>query len=146
MGSDIKVLFSTQLVVTGELDRSTHIWPASLSADLNRQDMTGLLGQLKLLDNKQDQELADSVLKVSIGANRQVVKELMGDEHMYEALMEIMEPQLLIREKAAEKRGLEIGILGTVAARREFGRSDDEIKAAIMKTYQLSEEEAVRYL
>ena len=146
MGSDIKVLFSTQLVVTGELDRSTHIWLASLSADLNRQDMTGLLGQLKLLDNKQDQELADSVLKVSIGANRQVVKELMGDEHMYEALMEIMEPQLLIREKAAEKRGLEIGILGTVAARREFGQTDDEIKTAIMKTYKLSEDEAGEYL
>lgn len=140
------VLFLTQLVVTGELDRSTHIWLASLSADLSRQDMTGLLGQLKLLNDKQDQELADSVLKVSIGANRQVVKELMGDEHMYEALMEIMEPQLLIREKAAEKRGLEIGILGTVAARREFGQTDDEIKTAIMKTYKLSEDEAGEYL
>ena len=160
------VLFLTQLVVTGELDSATHSWLTSLSADLSRQDMTGLLGQLKLLNDKQDQELADSVLKVSIGANRQVVKELMGDEHMYQALMEIMEPQLLIREKAAEnrgvrrgleigerkgleigeKKGLGIGILGTVAALREFGRSDDEIKAAIMKTYQLSEEEAVRYL
>lgn len=156
------VLFPTQIVVTGELDKTSHIWLASLSADLNRQDMAGLLGQLTLLHDRYDQELADSVLKISIGANKEIVKELLGDERMYQALLEIMEPQLLLREKEAEKRGLEIGeqrgfeigerrglgigIQGTVAARREFGQTDDEIKAAIMKTYRLSEAEADEYL
>ena len=116
--------------------------------------MAGLLGQLTLLHDRYDQELADSILKVSIGANKEIVKELLGDERMYQTLLEIMEPQLLLREKEAEKRGLEIGeqrglgigIQGTVAARREFGQTDDEIKAAIMKTYRLSEAEADEYL
>lgn len=46
------------------------------------------------MTEKADRELADSVLEVSISANRKIVEELIGDESMYEALMEIMEPKI----------------------------------------------------
>ena len=39
-------------------------------------------------------ELADSVLEVSIRANRQVVGELRGEDGMCEALLEIMAPEI----------------------------------------------------
>ena len=41
-----------------------------------------------------DRELADSVLQVSVSANKQVVEELRGDENMCQALLEIMEPEI----------------------------------------------------
>lgn len=53
---------------------------------------------------KADRELTDSILQVSVEANRQIVEELMGDENMCEALMEIMESQLLKKERRKIRR------------------------------------------
>lgn len=61
---------------------------------------------------------------------------------MCEALMEIMEPQLQQREKV----GFSKGIQGTVDILREFGHNDSEIKSAIIRKCDLSEEEAEKYL
>lgn len=61
---------------------------------------------------------------------------------MCQALMEIMEPQLLLREK----EGIKKGIQGTVDTLKEFGHGEPEIKKAIMNRYALSEEEAEGYL
>lgn len=77
-------------------------------------------------------------MNLSAEANRQVVNELMGDNTMYEVLLEFMKPQMeAIREE---------GIQGTVDTLRDFGHEEEEIKAAIRKRYDLSEEEAERYL
>lgn len=137
-----KVLFSTQVIVTKELDKEEHIWLGALSAKLQKQDMQELVKNIRKLTEKEDKELADSVLQVSIEANRQIVDEMMGDDSMCEALMEIMEPQLLQREKV----GLSKGIQGTVDTLREFGHADFEIKSAIIRKYGLTEEEAEKYL
>ena len=61
---------------------------------------------------------------------------------MCQALMEIMEPQLLLREMKGRKEGIQ----GTVDTLREFGHGDLEIKKAIMQRYGLSMEEAEEYL
>ena len=95
---------------------------------------------------KADKEFADSVLEVSIGANRHVIEELKGDDDMCQALLEIMEPQLLLREKECRKEGRKEGIQGAVDTLREFGHEDLEIKRAIMQRYALSAEEAEEYL
>lgn len=60
---------------------------------------------------------------------------------MCQALMEIMEPQLLLREKA----GLQKGIQGAVEMLRKLGHEDQEIKATIMEEYGLSAKEADGY-
>lgn len=62
---------------------------------------------------------------------------------MCQALMEIMEPQLLLRENKGREEGR---IEGTVDALREFGQGDLEIKRVIMQRYGLSMEEAEEYL
>lgn len=141
-----KVLFPAQIVVTKELNKEEHIWLGALSAKLQKQDMQELVENIRKLTEKEDKELADSVLQVSIEANRPLVDELMGDDGMCEALMEIMEPQLQQREQTGIREGLRMGIQGTVDALREFGHSDCEIKATIIRKYDLSDEEAEKYL
>ncbi len=141
-----KVLFPTQIVVTGELDEISHIWLGALTGRMQKQGMVKLLEQVERLSEKADKEFADSVLEVSIGANKKVVEELIGDGSMCQALMEIMEPQLLLREKEGIKEGIKKGIQGTVDTLKEFGHGEPEIKKAIMNRYALSEEEAEGYL
>lgn len=59
----------------------------------------------------------------------------------------LIEPQLLLREEEALKKGLEQGrIQGTVAVLRDLGYKDAEIKMTIEKKYDLSSEEAEEYL
>ena len=82
-----KVLFPTQIIVTRELDRETHIWLRALSEKLEKQDIRELLEHIKYITRKQDREFADSVLEVSIASNEHVVEKLIGDDNMSEALL-----------------------------------------------------------
>lgn len=140
------VLFPTQIVVTKELDFTSHIWLGALSDRLKKQDMLDLLENIKQLSEKADRELADSVLEVSVGANKHVIEELMGDDVMYEALMEIVEPRLLLREEKWRNEGLKEGIRGAVEMLRDLGHGDAEIKMSIVRKYGLTSEEAEEYL
>lgn len=137
-----RVLFPTQIIVTKELEQGTHIWLRSLSDRMAKQDITKLLESINCLTKKSDKELADSVLEVSLQANKQVIEELVGDDSMSQTLIEIMEPQLLLREKA----GLRKGIQGTVDVLRDLRHDDMEIKNIIKKKYNLSDDEAEEYL
>lgn len=149
-----KVLFPTQIIVTKELNKENHAWLCALSGNMAKQDICVLLENISFLTEKLDRELADSVLKVSVGANKQIAEELKGDDNMYEALMEIMGPELEKRfekklEKKFEKKAEEIRknekILSAIENLRDFGHSDDEIRAALKKKYNLSESEMEEY-
>lgn len=100
------VLFSTQIIVTRELDGNNHGWLKSLSAHLKKQEMEALLKRARSLSGKLDRELADAVLEVSVKANRELVKELKGDETMCQALLEIMEPEInqIVRQATEKER------------------------------------------
>lgn len=141
-----KVLFPTQIVVTRELDKESHIWLKALSERLEKDDIRNLLEGVNRLTEKVDKELADSVLEVSIGANKQVIEELIGDDSMCQALMEIMEPVIQLRDQENIEKGLKKGIQVTIDTLREFGHKDAEIKAAIMRKYDISAEEVDGYL
>ena len=69
------VLFPTQIVVTKELDKKEHTWLTALSEGMKKQDMEAFLEKIEALTQKFDRELADSVLEVSIRANRKMVEE-----------------------------------------------------------------------
>ena len=140
------VLFPTQLIITKELDKREHVWLGALSDRLKKQDLVGLLETVRQLTGKADRELADSVLEVSVGANKQIMEELMGDDTMCQALMEIMEPQIILREKKAIKEVRSEGIKSTIEVLRDFGHSDAEIKRAVMEKYGLSSVEAEEFL
>ena len=141
-----KVLFPTQIIVTKELDGDAHIWMGALSDKLEKRDILELLEKINRLSGKTDRELADSVLSVSIEANKQVVEELIGDDSMCQALMEMMEPQLLLREQEGLEKGLKKGIQVAVNILRDIGRQNEEIQKIIAAQYDISETEAAEYL
>lgn len=58
---------------------------------------------------------------------------------MYNALLEIMEPEIREREKKAE-------ILAIIKTFREVGHTEDEIKDVLMRNYELSLQETEIYL
>ncbi len=148
------VLFPTQIIVTKELNSKEHVWLKALSGQMEKQQMRELLEKIEKLDLKIDRELADSVLQVSIGANKQVVEELRGDENMCQALLEIMEPEInkikaeVTREVTREvtKEVTKEGINNTILALRECGQTEDVIKQIISKAYHISFQEAENYL
>lgn len=141
-----KVLFPTQIVVTRELDEGNHIWLKALSERLEKEDIRNLLEGVNRLTEKIDKELADSVLEVSIGANKQIIEELIGDDSMCQALMEIMEPVIQEKVKKELKKESKKGIQMTIDTLREFGHGDVEIKEAIIRRYDISDEEVEGYL
>lgn len=115
-------LFPLQIIVTKELDGENHVWLKSLSEKLQKEDVNRLLKHVSGLTGEFDKEMADSVLKVSIDANRQLITEMMEDESMYEALLELMEPRLLIRDKTKMEEGLQQGQKITATRMLQSGR------------------------
>lgn len=152
------VLFSTQLIVTGELDKKAHIWLGALSEELKKADMKVLLENMMRLSNKADREFADAVFEVSTQANRQVIEELIGDGSMSEALLELMEPiiaPILVQQKnkglmegrqEGLREGLQEGIRKYISLCRRVHFPEAEIIKELQKEYSLSEEEAIKYV
>ena len=139
-----------------------HVWLKALSSQMEKQQMRELLEKIEKLDLTFDRELADSVLQVSVSANKQVVEELRGDENMCQALLEIMEPEInkikaevtkeVTREVTKEvtrevtKEVTSKGIRNIVTVLRDCGQGNAEIIRAIVKVYGISQDEAADYL
>lgn len=137
-----KTWFPTQIVVTGGLNWDAHMWLKGLSGNLQKGHIWRMLAERNHMTEKADRELADSVLEVTISANKEIVDELIGDESMYEALMEIMEPQIQLREKAVLKKGIQIAIKSL----KDVGTNEEDIRKVIIKNYGLSESDVDEYL
>ncbi len=103
-------LFPLQIIVTKELEGDGHVWLKSLSEKLQKEDVKQLLKRVSGLKGEFDKEMADSVLKVSIDANKQLIRKMMEDESMYESLMELMEPRLILRDKSKIEEGIQQGM------------------------------------
>lgn len=101
------VLFPTQIVVTKELDFEAHVWLGALSGKLGKREMKEVLENVRRLSGKEERELADSVLEVSTSVNRHIVEEMIGDDSIYEALVEIMEHRLVFRDKTKAEEGVQ---------------------------------------
>ncbi len=140
------VLFPTQIIVSREMDRKSHTWLKALSGKMKKQDMKELLEKIKAIKLTFDRELADSVLEVSIRANRHVVDELRGDGSMCQALLEIMEPEINKIKEDAVAAAKEDEILCAVNSFRDLGASDIQIKDVLVKNHRLSFAEAEKYL
>lgn len=105
------VLFSTQIIVTGELEAEDHIWLRALSTRMRPQDMRRLFEYAVRLGGKYDRELVDSVLEVSIRANEAAAEALLEEgEEMSGALLELVEPLIQKRERDAWNNGKDQGL------------------------------------
>ena len=135
------VLFPTQIIVTRELDQEKHTWLRVLSENVEKKDVVKFLDRIKTLTEKDDKDMADSVLWVMMEANQQMVEDWKGDADMFDALMEVVEPQVRLREEKVRKEGIQ----GTVDVLKELGHGESEIKTVIIKKYGLSADEAGEY-
>lgn len=113
------VLFPTQIIVGKELNRKSHTWLSALSDKVQKQEMKELLERIGSLTQKFDRELADSVLEVSVRANKQVIEELRGDDDMCKALLEIMEPEIDRIVKSKVQNEIQRNIISSVKSFRD---------------------------
>ena len=159
--------FPTQIIVGRELDRENHEWFNLLSNKVTKQEMVRVIEYSRNISDKKERELIDAVLDVSVAANRDIVEEIKrGDENMCQALMEIMKPEIdevvnnAVKkaridernettervERETAERVTERAIKVAVEMLRNLNLGNDEIKKALQKNYNLSEEEALSYL
>ena len=135
-------LFDMQVIVTSELSGDEHAWIKSLSYKTQFTDMKKLIYKTRKFTSEHKRELANSVIDVALRANKALLEELRGDDEMSGLLLELAEPLIQERERNAEIKG----IFRTVDALRSLNHNNDEIKLVIMKSYDLSEEAAEKYL
>ena len=142
------VLFPTQIIVTKELDKESHIWLKALSNKMKRQDMENLLEKITNLTQIYDKELAGSVLEVTARANEELINKLRrGGDIMSNALLEIFAPEIEAKvETKVNERLQESNIKSVIEFLREYGHDDNEIKESIMKKFHLTEEEVEAFL
>jgi len=144
------MMFATQVIVTDELPVEGHTWVKSLSYKTQFTDMKKLLNETRKFKGEHEKELANSVIDVVLRANKDLLEKLKGDEEMSGLLLELAEPLIQEREKNAEirgrKEGRREGIIGRVGDLQKFGHNYEEIKTWSMENYDLSEEEAEKYL
>lgn len=136
------VLFPTQIIVGKELKQGSHIWLRALSDRVQKQEMEELLEKIHSITRKFDRALADSVLEVSVSANRKLVEELRGGEGMCQALLEIMQPEI----NEIVESNIQKAILNAVKGFRDLGADDEKIKELLVKNYDLTLKEAAMYL
>ena len=149
-----KILFPMQVVVTWELDIDKHIWLVALSGKLTEHQVEKILAKASQLTNEREKRLADSVLQVCVAANRKIVEKLKEENHMCQALAEIMEPEIRqwkaearVEGKAegkAESKAEDITIV--VNMLRNLGQCDEDIRGIIIKNFSLHSNEAEKYM
>lgn len=140
------VLFPTQIIVGKELGREGHIWLRALSDKVQKREMRELLEKVSGLTGKLDRELAESVLEVTVNANKQIVEELRGEDSMCQALLEIMGPEIdkIIEDKMQDEA--RNAIIRAVESLRDVGIDNERIKEQLIKHYELTPNEAAMYL
>ena len=151
--------FPTQIIVGKELTHENHEWFNLLSDKVTKQEMARAIEYSRNARSKNERELIDAIFEVSALANKNVVEELkMGDEDMCQALMEIMKPEIeevvntaVLQERRetterVERETTERAIKVAVEMLHSLNLGNAEIKEALQKNYNLSEEEALSYL
>ena len=73
--------------------------------------MKKLLYTIRRLSSEHERELANAVIDITLRANKDLLEKLRGDEKMSGVLMELAESWIQERERNAEIRGKQEGII-----------------------------------
>jgi len=71
-----KVLFDTQIIVTGQLDKKRHHSLRILSRNVREDDVEGFIREAEQLIEPGDRNNVDAVLQASVSANKEVYKRI----------------------------------------------------------------------
>ena len=121
-----KVPFPVQVVVTSQLERKAHCSLRVLTTQVEMQDAELFLEQIHYLESKNERSNIDSVLQVSVNANKQVYSLLRRKNEMCEALRELMKDEI---EKELENKlehGEKLQLIRQVIKKLQKGNSVEE--------------------
>lgn len=142
--------FTTQIIVTKELDHEKHKWLCALSGRLEEQDLKDLLAGISSLDGKMEKEYADSVLEAALKANKRLAEKLRSDENMSKTLLEIITCIKRKRRKIREQVRRESRQEGILEGRQEgmvYAYYEMNMKTMeIARKLQLTEEEVLEII
>lgn len=120
-----KDCFPIQVLVSGRLSKENQKWLTLLNTDLGQDDVQRFVEQNNGLHQKEEKELADSVLQVAMMENREVFEETKKEgDYMCEALRELFSDEIEAEKARARREGREEGI----AEGRAEGRAEGMAK------------------
>lgn len=89
-----KVLFDTQVIVTGQLDGKKHPGLKILSKNAKEDDVRTFLQDAAQAKEPADYQNIDAVLQVSVSENEELFKKIREDDRMCQALKELMKDEI----------------------------------------------------
>jgi hypothetical protein len=88
------IIFSTQVIVTRELDKKTHSSLRILSRNAKEDDARRFLGETESFNTQGDKDNAEAILQVSVSVNKELYKKLKEEFDMCQALQELMKDEI----------------------------------------------------
>lgn len=121
-----KVPFPVQVVVTSQLERKAHCSLQVLTTQVEMQDAELFLEQIHYLESKNERSNIDSVLQVSVNANKQVYSLLRRQNEMCEALRELMKDEIEKELENKLEQGEKLQLIRQVIKKLQKGNSVEE--------------------
>lgn len=121
-----KVPFPVQVVITSQLERKAHCSLRVLTTQVEMQDAELFLEQIHYLESKNERSNIDSVLQVSVNANKQVYSLLRRQNEMCEALRELMKDEIEKELENKLEQGEKLQLIRQVIKKLQKGNSVEE--------------------
>lgn len=121
-----KVPFPVQVVVTSQLERKAHCSLRVVTTQVEMQDAELFLEQIHYLESKNERSNIDSVLQVSVNANKQVYSLLRRKNEMCEALRELMKDEIEKELENKLEQGEKLQLIRQVIKKLQKGNSVEE--------------------
>lgn len=120
------VPFPVQVVVTSQLERKAHCSLRVLTTQVEMQNAELFLEQIHYLESKNERSNIDSVLQVSVNANKQVYSLLRRQNEMCEALRELMKDEIEKELENKLEQGEKLQLIRQVIKKLQKGNSVEE--------------------
>ncbi|MBR3535211.1 MAG: hypothetical protein IKN85_05210 [Oscillospiraceae bacterium] len=136
-------IFPTQVVVTSELDSNQHLSLKLLSRKAKEEDIESFIEMSKTFANKEEQQFADTVLEVSINANKETFKNVLRrDSNMCDALRDLIKDEFQNEIQDEKQKAVDIAM---IAAIRNLMRKNGIDATTAMDTLGISLDDQIRY-
>lgn len=140
-----QVLFDTQIVVTGQLDKESHRSLRILSRKAQEEDIRTFIEETSGWRNPGDKNNIDAILQVSVSANKELYREIRRrNSAMCEALRELMrdeiEEEKRIAVEAATREIKKAAAIEVEKAEREVEKAEREAEKAAKEVERTARE------
>lgn len=137
------VLFPTQVVVTGRLEKEMHRALRVLSKKTKKEDAQEFIKNAMQLTEPGDRQNIDAILQASVSANYMLYEDIRRDFGMCEALRRLMKDEIEEELSRGREEGRAEGKAeGVISILLELGYCNGDIISALQKKLEITEEQA----